>query len=316
MNNALAAGKHLLVTPGVYHLSAPLAVNNANTVVLGMGMATLVPDNGVNAINVADVDGVKLAGLLIDAGTGSSPVLIQVGPVGSSASHTANPTSLHDIFTRIGGGTWIGKAVVSLQVNSKNTIIDHIWLWRADHSDTPGVVGWTVNTAQNGLVVNGSDVTSYGTFVEHFQQYEVLWNGNNGRNYFLQNEMPYDAPSQASWMNGTSNGWASYKVADTVTTHESWAMGCYAVFTMNACTLASQCISGVCGTDGFCTAPTPLMQADRAIEASDAQAGVKFHDMITLSLTAKGKIQNVVNAMGGTANALDFSTYPRLASWH
>lgn len=316
MNAALAAGKHLLITPGIYHLSAPLAVNNANTIVLGMGMATLVPDNGVKAITVADVDGVKLAGILIDAGTVSSPVLVEVGPVGSSASHAANPTSLHDIFTRIGGGTWIGKAAVSLQVNSKNTIIDHIWLWRADHSDTPNVVGWNVNTAQNGLVVNGSDVTAYGTFVEHFQQYEVLWNGNNGRNYFLQNEMPYDAPSQAAWMNGSSNGWASYKVADSVTSHLGFGMGCYAVFTMNACSVASDCTTGVCASDGFCAPPAGGMMADRAIEAPAGQAGVKFDNMVTLSLTNKGKINSLVNSDGLTANAADFSTYPKLDAWH
>jgi hypothetical protein len=333
MNSALASGKHLLITPGVYHLSAPLAVNNANTVVLGMGLATLVPDSGVNAINIADVDGVKVAGLLIDAGTVSSPVLVQVGPVGSSASHAANPASLHDIFARIGGGTWVGKAGVSMQVNSKDAIIDHIWLWRADHSDTAGVVGWTINTAQNGLVVNGSGVSSYGAFVEHFQQYEVLWNGENGKTYFLQNELPYDAPNQAAWMNGASNGWASYKVADSVVSHQAYGMGLYAVFTMNACTLNSECTSGQCCSNGnstadcldsnllplndnHCSKTTPMMQSDRAIEVNDAQAGVQLRNVCGLSLTSKGKIQNLLNSNGMTANAADFSTYPKLAAYH
>jgi len=333
MNSALAAGKHLLITPGVYHLSAPLAVNNANTVVLGMGLATLVPDNGVNAINIADVDGVKVAGLLIDAGTVSSPVLVQVGPLGSSASHAANPTSLHDIFARIGGGAWVGKAAVSMQVNSKDAIIDHIWLWRADHSDTAGVVGWSVNTAQNGLVVNGSGVSSYGAFVEHFQQYEVLWNGDNGKTYFLQNELPYDAPMQSSWMNGSSNGWASYKVADSVVNHQAYGMGLYAVFTMNSCSVGTDCASGICCSnnnnvaqcldsnqlplnDNHCTATTPMIQSDRAIEVNAAQAGVQLRNVCGLSLTGKGKIQNLVNTNAMTANALDFSTYPRLAAWH
>src|SRR4030095_822959 len=293
MNNALASGKHLLITPAIYHLSAPLAVNNANTVVLGLGLATLVPDNGVKAITVADVDGVKLAGLLIDAGTGNSPVLVEVGPTDSSASHAANPTSLHDIFTRIGGGTWIGKADVSLLINSKNVIIDHVWLWRADHSDTPNVVRWDLNTAKNGLVVNGNNVTSYGTFVEHFQQYQVLWNGNNGKNFFFQNELPYEAPDQPSWMNDSSYGWASYKVADGVANHESYGMGCYAVFTMNY-----------------------GMQSDRCIEAPDAQAGVKFRNIISLSLTDKGKINKLINNAGRVANAAAFSTYPKLAAWH
>ncbi|CAM5553339.1 Exo-beta-1,3-glucanase [Streptomyces californicus] len=36
---------------------------------LGIGLATIIPDNGVTAIKVGDVDGVKLAGLLVDAGS-------------------------------------------------------------------------------------------------------------------------------------------------------------------------------------------------------------------------------------------------------
>jgi hypothetical protein len=316
MNAQLAAGKHLLLTPGIYYLNAPLAVNNANTIVLGMGLATLVPQGGVKAITVADVDGVKLAGILVDAYTTSSPVLVEVGPVGSSASHAANPTSLHDIFTRIGGGTWVGKAAVSLQINSKNTIVDHIWLWRADHSDTPGVVGWNINTAANGMIVNGSDVTAYGSFVEHFQQHEIIWNGNNGKMFFLQNEKPYDAPSQAAYMNGASYGYPSLKVDPAVTAFEGYATGTYAVFTMNACTTNADCSTGTCGSDLFCVAPAGGMMVDRSFELPDAQAGVKMRNLVALSLTSKGKINNLVNSNGMAANAADFSTYPKLAAYH
>lgn len=71
------------------------------------------------------------------------------------------------------------------------------------------------------MIVNGNDVTMYGLMVEHFLEYQTLWNGNGGRTYFYQSEIPYDVPDQASWMshNGTVNGYASYKVADTVTSH-------------------------------------------------------------------------------------------------
>ena len=290
MNAALSSGKHLLITPGVYHLNAPIAVNNANTVVLGLGLATLVPDNGVKAMTVADVDGVKIAGLLFDAGTVNSPVMLEVGPSGATANHSANPTSLHDLVFRVGGGTTLGKADVSIAINSNQVIGDHFWVWRADHGDQ---VGWTVNTARNGVVVNGNDVTLYGLFVEHFQQYQVLWNGNNGKTFFYQSELPYDAPTQAAWMNGASKGWASYKVADTVTTHEAWGMGIYAVFTVN-----------------------PGMALDRAIEVPGAAANVKFHNLVTLSITEKGAINNVINSTGGIANPLDFNTYPRLTAFH
>ncbi|MET9271987.1 discoidin domain-containing protein [Kribbella sp. NPDC003557] len=275
INAALEQGKHLLFTPGVYHLNDTIRVNRPNTVVLGLGLATLIPDTGQAAISVADVDGVKLAGLLVDAGPVNSPVLIQVGPAGSTASHAANPTSLHNVYARV-GGAHVGKATVSVQVNSNDVIGDHLWLWRGDHGDG---VGWTVNTAANGLVVNGNDVTMYGLFVEHYQQYEVLWNGNGGRTYFFQNEFPYDVPDQASWSSGGgTQGWAAYKVANGVTSHEAWGVGSYCFFSPNTSIVAA-----------------------RSFEVPDT-AGVRFHDLVSVSLGGVGTIANVINSTGGTAN--------------
>lgn len=227
INAALAQGKGLLFTPGIYHLDQTLNVNCANTVVLGLGLATLIPDNGVTAMSVADVDGVKVAGLLIDAGTDKSPVLMQIGAPRSNADHSANPISLQDVFFRIGGAN-AGKATVSLTINSRNTIGDDLWLWRADHGSG---IGWTTNTADNGLIVNGANTTIYGLMVEHYQKYEVQWNANGGRTYFFQNEFPYDPPNQASWMNGTTQGYAACKVADSVTSHEAWGVAVTATST-------------------------------------------------------------------------------------
>ncbi|MFI5910671.1 ricin-type beta-trefoil lectin domain protein [Dactylosporangium sp. NPDC051541] len=275
MNNALAAGKNLLVTPGVYHLNQTLDVTRADTVILGLGLATLVPDGGITALRTADVDGIKLAGLLFDAGTTNSAVLAEIGPSGSSASHASNPTSLSDVFFRI-GGAGVGKATVSLRINSNDVIGDHSWIWRADHGSG---VGWTSNTAQNGLVVNGNNVTFYGLFVEHFQQYQTIWNGNNGRTYFYQNEMPYDPPNQAAFMNGGTQGWAAYKVADSVTTHEAWGLGSYCYFNVN-----------------------PGVVAAHAFEAP-VKAGVKFHDMVTVSLGGTGTISHVINNTGAAVNS-------------
>jgi hypothetical protein len=153
-------------------------------------------------MTVADVNGVKLAGLLIDAGTTNSAVLAEIGPAGSSADHSANPTSLHDVFFRV-GGAGVGKATVSLRINSNNVIGDHMWIWRADHGSG---VGWTSNTGANGLVVNGANVTAYGLFVEHYQQFQVIWNGNGGRTYFFQNEIPYDVPNQSVGAAGRRSG--------------------------------------------------------------------------------------------------------------
>ena len=122
----------------------------------------------------------------------------------------------------------MGRAQVNLRINSNDTIVDHTWIWRADHG---AGVGWDSNTSTNGLVVNGDNVTVYGLFVEHHQQFQVLWNGNGGRTYFYQSEIPYDPPDQASYTSAPGvNGWASYKVADSVTSHEAWGLGIYSVF--------------------------------------------------------------------------------------
>jgi hypothetical protein len=250
-------------------------VTRADTVVLGLGLATLIPDNGITAMTVADVDGVKIAGLLIDAGPVNSPLLMEVGPTGSSANHTANPTSLHDVFFRVGGAA-VGRATVSLKVNSSNVIGDHMWIWRGDHSYG---VGWNENTADTGLIVNGNNVTMYGLFVEHYQKYQTIWNGNGGRTYFYQNEMPYDPPNQASWMNGSTQGYAAYKVGDSVTSHEAWGLGSYCYFSTNSSVVAA-----------------------RAFEVPNA-AGVKFHNMVTVSLGGKGTITHIINNSGAAAQA-------------
>ncbi|MET8852652.1 chitobiase/beta-hexosaminidase C-terminal domain-containing protein [Amycolatopsis sp. NPDC004625] len=274
INNALAAGCNLFFTPGIYHLNQTLNVTRANTTVLGIGYPTLVPDNGVNAMQVSDVDGVRLKGLLFDAGTANSQALLTVGQSGSSASHASNPATVQDVFFRI-GGQLAGKATNSLIVNSANTIIDHIWAWRADHGNS-GTVGWTTNTADTGLVVNGANVLATGLFVEHYQKYQVIWNGQGGKTIFFQNEMPYDVPNQASW-NAPSGvaGYAAYKVASNVTSHEAWGLGSYCFFDTN-----------------------PAVSSYHAFEVPNT-SGVRFHSLLTVSLNYRGTITHVINDTGG-----------------
>jgi hypothetical protein len=275
INNALARGQNLILTPGIYHLGSTIKVKRADTVVLGLGFPTLVPDNGNAVLSTADVPGVKLAGLLVDAGTANSDVLVQIGTPHAHKSNPNDPTSLQDVFFRIGGAT-PGKATTSLVVNSDDVILDDIWAWRADHGSG---VGWTSNTADTGVVVNGDDVTAYGLFVEHYQRYQVIWNGENGRTIFYQSEMPYDPPSQAAWSHDGVNGFASYKVADSVKTHESWGTGVYSFFNQ--------------GVD---------IHAERAFEVPDT-AGVKLHDLVTVYLTGAGGIDHVVNETGAAVNS-------------
>jgi hypothetical protein len=278
MNIALALGFDVILTPGVYHLNQTIQVRRPDAVVLGLGFPTLVPDNGVVAMSVADEVGVKVAGLLFDAGTVNSPTLLQVGSTHAHRSNPADPTSLHDVFFRIGGAT-PGKATSSLIVNSDNVLLDDIWAWRADHGNG---VGWTSNTADTGLIVNGHDVTAYGLFVEHYQKFEVVWGGDGGTVIFFQNEMPYDPPSQAAWTEAPGvDGWAAFKVADSVTRFAGYGMGSYSFFNQGMNVYAAHAFE----------VPTTLPQSS-------------LHDLLTIFLDAtngSGGILNVVNDIGGSS---------------
>jgi hypothetical protein len=277
INAALAQGLHLLFTPGVYHLDRAIEVNRADTVVLGLGLATLVPDGGVDAMHVADVDGVRLAGFLIDAGAVRSDALLRIGPAGSSADHAANPTTMQDVFVRI-GGAGPGLATDSVVVNSDDVVIDHTWIWRADHGEG---VGWETNRADYGLRVNGDDVLATGLFVEHFNKYDVVWNGERGRTIFFQNEKAYDVPNAAAVTHDGIVGYAAYKVADTVNTHEAWGLGSYCNFTSD---------SSIVQHHGFQVPVKP---------------GVKLHSLQVISLGGKGQYAHVVNDTGAPTSGSD-----------
>jgi hypothetical protein len=269
MNAALAAGKHLMLTPGIYHLDKSLTVSKPGTIVMGLGLATLIPDNGTAIVSVADVDGVTLAGLLLEAGPTSSTTLLQMGTAGGTADHSAAPSALFDVHCRIGGAD-VGTAASCVTVNSRNVLLDNTWFWRADHG---AGAAWTVNKSNNGLIVNGDDVTAYGLFVEHFQQYQTLWNGNGGDVHFYQSEMPYDPPNQAAWMESAGHdGYPSYKVADSVTTHSGEGIGVYSVF------------------DNDVTAANGI--------ETPSGVGIAMKHMVTVSLAA-GSITNIVNGTGG-----------------
>ncbi|MFE5138614.1 discoidin domain-containing protein [Streptomyces fagopyri] len=277
INTALAQGLNLLFTPGVYHLDQTINVTRANTVVLGLGLATIVPDNGVDAMHVADVDGVRLAGFLIDAGSTKSDTLLQIGPAGSSADHAANPTTMQDVFVRI-GGAGPGLATNSVVVNSDDAIVDHTWIWRADHG---AGVGWETNRADYGLVVNGDDVLTTGLFVEHFNKYDVLWNGERGRTIFFQNEKAYDVPNAAAITHDGIVGYAAYKVADSVNVHEAWGLGSYCNFTSD---------------------PTIVQQHGFQVPV---KTGIKMHDILVISLGGKGQYAHVINNTGAPTSGTD-----------
>jgi hypothetical protein len=279
INTAIHRGKNLILTPGVYRLDQPIDVTRPDSIVLGLGFATLTPTNGNAAMKVASAKGMVISGVLFDAGATTSPVLLQVGDGHARSDNEASdPSLLADVFFRIGGAA-AGSATTSLIVNSNNVILDDIWAWRADHGNG---VGWTTNTADTGVIVNGDNVTAYGLFVEHFQKYEVIWNGNGGSDVFFQNEMPYDVPSQAAWMEAPGvKGYAAFKVADSVTSFAGYGMGSYSFFNK--------------GLDIF---------AANAFEVPATLPAGSMHDLLTIFLDkfhGKGGILNVINNTGGAS---------------
>src|SRR5260221_4171511 len=150
INSALASGEDLILTPGIYNLSQSLNVTNPDTVVLGLGFPTLIPQNGIVSMQVANAPGIMISGMIFDAGATNSPVLLQVG---TSAMHNnqyaSDPPAVQDVFFRIGGAE-AASATSSLVVNSANVIFDDIWAWRAD----PGTsAGWHSKTAHNRVLL-------------------------------------------------------------------------------------------------------------------------------------------------------------------
>jgi hypothetical protein len=288
MSAALALGKNLILTPGVYNLNLPIVVSRPGTVVLGLGLATLVPQHGNAAMIVLPNRGVKVSGLIIDAGPVNSPVLLSVGLPGSSSA--SDPDLVQDVYFRIGGAeTTSVSASVSLLDNAGNSIIDNVWAWRADHGNA---VGWTANTASTGLVVTGDDVTAYGLAVEHYQKNEVVWSGQGGTDIFFQNEMPYDPPSQSAWMASPSqDGYPAFVVSPRVTTFKGYGLGSYSFFNQGVTIFAAT---------AFQAPNTP---------------NVQFQDVFTQFLSGAGGINSVINGTGAAATAAapgpsDVTTYP------
>jgi hypothetical protein len=286
INVALAHGQSLILTPGIYRLAQPIHIVHPGTIVLGLGLATLVPTKGNAALQTDGVPGIKVSGLIVDAGPVNSPVLMQIR--GNNGHDRSDPVVLSDVFFRIGGAT-PGRATTSLVVDADNAILDDIWAWRADHG---AGVGWNANTADTGVVVNGDNVSAYGLFVEHYQKSEVIWNGDHGLDVFFQNEMPYDPPSQAAW---GPDGYPAFSISSDVTSFQGYGMGSYSFFNQDVDIFASQ---------AFQAPTTP---------------GVRFHDILTVFLDpshGRGGILSVINGVGGSSTAanpdvaVDVVSYP------
>ncbi len=303
LNKALAEGKHLFFPAGRYRLDAPLCVELPETVLLGSGYATLeISDTNKDcALRIADTEGVRLAGVLVDAGAYSKNMVV----VGEEGVHTPHeePIVMSDLFLRIGGVKNVHTQTdVALAIHADGTVGDNFWIWRADHS---AGVEWEDVTYENergeqvtsygnpvktGLLVTGDDVTCYALMVEHCEGYQTEWLGERGTTVMYQSETPYRVPSQEKWMSGEKNGCASYKVGEGVKAHRAYGIGIYLVN-----------YSGV--------------ELSSAIEAPEG-SGIGLEHLVICAFTQnKSSIANVVNDYGGGVGLNSFrrlvDKYPR-----
>ncbi len=274
INAQLNLGYHIILTPGIYSLTESILVNNENTVILGIGFPILISSTGNPCITVGSVNGVRIGGILFQAGPSTSPVtptLLQWGAVGGDPSITSG--FLYDCFARVGRFSGdpdepFNQTELMVRIDSAHVVCDNLWLWRADH-DSQGLVFNGDNACNTGAVINGDNVTAYGLACEHTLNDLCRWNADNGRCYFFQAEFPYDAP-----LNYGPLGYTGYRVGNSVANHQAFAVGVYSFFRDNSVTVKS----GI---------TTPLGQ------------GIIFTNAFTRFLNGFGGISSVLNEIFG-----------------
>ena len=281
INTKLAAGLHVVLSPGIYNLDDSIKVNNPNTVILGLGIATLVSTNGKPAIEVGNVDGVRIAGILLQAGPSKTEALLLWGS--GYAGSQSNPGVLSDVFARVGGTNNQNEQQmttdVMVKINNGNIIYDNSWFWRADHG-VAGLIYNSMNPVQTGIQVNGDNVLAYGLASEHTLGNLVEWNGNNGHVYFYQSEYPYDVTQE----NYGNMGYVSYKVNDNVSSHYGFGIGTYSYF-----------------RDHF-------VDVKAGIE-SPTRDQVTFLNSLTVFLNGNGQIDHVIDSTGSAVHTNGATAY-------
>ncbi len=111
----------------------------------------------------------------------------------------------------------------------------------------------------------------------------MIWDGQGGTDVFSQNEIPYDPPNQASWMeNPNEDGYPAFLVVPNLTEFHGYGMGSYCYFDV---------------TDKPGEAVPPV-QAAYAFESPDTP-GVQWADLVTVSINGTGIIHNIINSTGG-----------------
>ena len=292
INQALSAGKHLFLTPGIYVLDQPLVVVKDGQMVFGSGMATLQPNSTQPAMIVSS-RGARLTNLLFDAGTVGTSVLLQIGAENNSSTTQGSPTDptvLHNVFGRVGG--WNNKCQTDTMVRIYQDYVIgfNVWLWRADHDITGkyGGLGTDQAICQHGLIVDGANVQMYGLFVEHTLREQIIWNGESGSIYLMQSELPYDVDS--TW------NYPSLKISDNITSFFGVGLGVYCYFKPKF---------SVKGAQG--------PRVSSAIECPKNQTDVVVYNACTVALSTFGGITHIVNETGDDTGT---DVVARWCSWN
>ena len=281
INAKLVIGMHLVLTPGIYKLTGTIEVNNAHTVILGIGFPTLISMNGHPIMNVRGSEGVRVSGILFQAGPVETSELLSWGS--NDGVNPSDPGFLYDCFARVGGTNdpSVQQLTVDtmVRINQSHMVIDNAWLWRADHGIT-GEVYNSDNPVNHGLVVNSSSVIAYGLAVEHTLQDLVQWNGDDGKVYFYQSELPYDVTNEQFG----EPGYTGFRLNSTVTSFTGSGMGIYSYFRDYSVTVESGIV-------------TPSVN------------GIQITNPLTVFLNGQGEIVHVLNEQG------DSVSYPAEASY-
>jgi hypothetical protein len=256
-------GKRALVlTPALYGLTSPIYISNPDFVVLGIGMPTLVVTGGLSAIIVGpQAAGVRVAHVLLEAGTplefpdATEPLLFWRGTNGIAS----------DVFARVGAFSYeaefhescrVTKADIHARFDGDGIVMDNLWLWHADHDDCTKPFGKDPKSdacySETGLVVNGNNAVGYGLAVEHTKADLVRWEGENGKLFFFQSELPYRSNPDFG-----IQGHVGFGVGYGVQSFHGYGIGIYQVFnlysmkvsfrlppTANMTNMFSWCITG------------------------------------------------------------------------
>lgn len=235
INEALNNNQYILFTPGIYHIDETLNVVKDESIIVGLGYATLSSEKDLDTLMSVKSKHNKISSLLFQNNAKISNYLV----LENNDEVTSN-SLLSDLFFRVGGqATNITSVDTCLTINQDKVIGDNFWIWRADHGTDKNYIGFDKNYAKNGIIINGDDVTCHALMVEHFYQYQTIWNGENGKMVFYQSETPYE-PTQEQWTNDDPSlseeerlGYASYYINKDIINHKAYGLGIYFVNTTN-----------------------------------------------------------------------------------